>query len=160
MDYDVLYSISDNNEKWRFRSNHVVHIPVAGGKHLITRTGIVQIDARGKGAEGNAVDWNRSRVAFKIDITRDFWPPNMDFAVEMWSPFVTINVVSDDGNAFAAGWAIDDFGMENPPYISMVDGLLLFWADIAVRHVDAWLQRIAYSITILGSFIPTVTKHD
>jgi hypothetical protein len=82
------------------------------------------------------------------------------FAVEEWSPFVSLSSIYDQGQSVNAGFAVNDW--RPSPFATGTDvftgqqvnniftGVI---ADIGVSDSDAWLYRLSYNITLVGKIV-------
>jgi hypothetical protein len=82
------------------------------------------------------------------------------FALDEWSPFVTLGSIFDQDQSINAGFAVNDW-RPNPfdsgkDVVSGAQVGQIFTgvvADLAVSDSDAWLYRLNYNITLLGQIV-------
>lgn len=151
-------------------------------KWLLILSGIVLANQRGD----NSGSWNHQTVSFIPDIagpddpTATSGPLNwaiarygiprptgtvgqdylVRFALDEWSPFVSLGSVFDQGPSNNAGFAVDDWGpnhfdngtdvVTNVAVNNIFTGVN---ADLAVNDTDAWIYRLGYNITLLGTIV-------
>lgn len=64
-----------------------------------------------------------------------------------WAPFVTVASVSNDGEGDNVAWAVDWFRLTNA---SMVMREASVECQLAVRDIDGFILRVAYTVHLLG----------
>lgn len=155
------YKETNTSDKNRFIANHWLHTECSNGLQLVTKTGILILN----NFKGTGGDWLRERIIFYPNFPHVILPmkepdnPNeepekMWFKIRQWDPFVTLNAISNDGDAKNAGWAVDDFGINRDvTYDMRIRHWIPMWADIAVRDTDGYIYRIGYRITLTGTFV-------
>ena len=87
------------------------------------------------------------------------------FSVEEWVPFVAPNSMFNESQSMNCGFAVDvwrpnHFGsgmdvLTNQPVNNIFSGIN---ADLAVRDTDSWLDRLGYTITLLGKIVFLATS--
>lgn len=130
----------------RFESTHWVHLPAGNGTHLVTLTGLVEVNLGGL-AYG---EWKEERLTLELPFPTSFFPEDRWFQVEQWAPFLTISAIDNQREGIHAGWAVAKYG--GPGAVRIRDGVKI-WADIAVRNSDAYLLKVGYTLTVCGSFV-------
>lgn len=155
---------------------------IAQQKWLLVLSGVVIADQRGDNSGG----WNQQTVSFEPDMAGlDVpgatsgplnWaiaqygiprPPGVAgqdylvrFALDEWSPFVSLSAIFDQAQSINAGYAVNvwrpnAFGsgtdiLTNEPVGALFTGVN---ADLAVSDSDAWIYRLGYNITLLGRIV-------
>lgn len=130
--------------------------------------------------EGGGGDWFRETLqihpdlagAVRYAISRHSVPrppgtENVDyqiaFQVEQWAPFAALGSVFDQNQSINAGFAVDRWrpapfysGTEIATGQNLGNLFAAIRVDVAVRDIDAWLHRVNYHITLLGTirFLP------
>jgi hypothetical protein len=151
-------------------------------KWLLILSGIVLANQRGD----NSGSWNHQTVSFMPamagpdDQTATSGPLNwaiarygiprppgtvgqqylVRFALDEWSPFVSLGSVFDQGSSVNAGFAVDDWRpnhfesgtdvVTNETVNNVFTGVN---ADLAVNDTDAWIYRLGYNITLIGRIV-------
>jgi len=151
-------------------------------KWLLVLSGVVIANLKGD----NSGTWNHQTVSFIPDMagtddpTSTSGPLNwaishynipkpsgsvgtdylIRFALEEWSPFVSLGSVYDQGQSINAGFAVDDWRpnhfdsgtdvVSGQPVNNIFTGVN---ADLAVSDSDAWLYRLTYNITLIGRIV-------
>jgi len=82
------------------------------------------------------------------------------FALDEWSPFVSLSAIFDQAQSINAGYAVNvwrsnhfDSGTDivtKQPVGNLFSGVN---ADLAVSDSDAWIYRLGYNITLLGRIV-------
>jgi hypothetical protein len=82
------------------------------------------------------------------------------FSVQEWAPFVSLGSVFDQEASVNAGFAVDDWRpnhfesgtdvVTNEAVSNIFTGVN---ADLAVSDKDAWIYRLGYNITLLGTIV-------
>ncbi len=82
------------------------------------------------------------------------------FALDEWSPYVSLGSVYDQGQSINAGFAVNDWRpnsfdtgtdvVTSQPVNNIFTGVNV---DLAVSDSDAWLYRLSYNITLLGKIV-------
>jgi hypothetical protein len=151
-------------------------------KWLLVLSGVVIADQRGDNSGG----WNQQTVSFEPDMAgldvpgatsgplnwaiaqygiprptgvagRDYL---VRFALDEWSPFVSLSAIFDQAQSINAGYAVNvwrpnAFGsgtdiVTKQPVGNLFSGVN---ADLAVSDSDAWIYRLGYNITLLGRIV-------
>ncbi|HET6418692.1 MAG TPA: hypothetical protein VFG19_00960 [Geobacteraceae bacterium] len=141
---DIYIHQGNPDDATRFSSQYWVQTPVANDRYLVTISGIVIIDYKGITSD----EWRRDRLHLGIKFPTDFFPKNKILKLEQWAPFITINAIYNKDESVNAGWAVDNFGLDDVT----IGGYISIWADIAVRDSDGYLFRLGYNVTVSGYF--------
>jgi hypothetical protein len=151
-------------------------------KWLLVLSGVVIADQRGDNSGG----WNQQTVSFEPDVAgldvpgatsgplnwaiaqygiprptgvagQDYF---VRFALDEWSPFVSLSAIFDQAQSINAGYAVNvwrpnAFGsgtdiVTKQPVGNLFSGVN---ADLAVSDSDAWIYRLGYNITLLGRIV-------
>jgi hypothetical protein len=151
-------------------------------KWVLVLSGVVIANLKGD----NSGDWNHQTVSFIPDMagtddpTSTSGPLNwaishynipkpsgsvgtdylIRFALEGWSPSVSLGSVYDQSQSINAGFAVDDWRpnhfdsgtdvVTGQPVNNIFTGVN---ADLAVSDSDAWLYRLTYNITLIGKIV-------
>jgi hypothetical protein len=144
-------------------------------KWLLVLSGVVLANLKGD----NSGDWNRQTVSFIPDMAGSDDPtwaishyniprPSgsvgtdylIRFALEGWSPSVSLGSVYDQGQSINAGFAVDDWRpnhfdsgtdvVTGQPVNNVFTGVN---ADLAVSDSDAWFFRLTYNIVLIGKIV-------
>jgi hypothetical protein len=141
-------------------------------KFLLFLSGVAFIDLTGTLPN----DWRREQVEISPDIRpaldhaistfsipRPPGPPDASFPalrVERGVPFVSNSAVFNGGSSGQAGFAVDDWRLDNsgtatdPVTGSALRGLFGgVIADLAVRNRGAVIHRLSYQMTLLGRIV-------
>jgi hypothetical protein len=141
-----FYQADPDHQQRFFASPHWVHTEVANGRQLVTITGIAKLEFFGE----DSAQWRREQLRLHLNFPPIF-PAGMWFRVEHWAPFVTISGVHTGGDNHNGGWAIDEFGLVDPPVL--IAGVITIWANIRVRGAGFSLFRVGYTLTVSGVFV-------
>jgi hypothetical protein len=94
--------------------------------------------------------WQRGSATFFVPFPE--LPVDQGLIIENWAPTVVMASIQNDEVANNAGWAVDDFNVVDaggPPVTGITAGF-----NYAVGDTDGYLERVAYSITVVGSYAP------
>lgn len=137
-----MINLHEGSEPGRFQSKHVVQSRTADNEYLYTITGIVVVDMKGMGPA-----WRRDRVYLSI-LFPGAVPAGRRLRILQWATLITPSAIANDYAAENAGWAVDSFGGPDGTLYVSPGGYFTLWADVAVRDIDGWLYRLAYSTTL------------
>ncbi len=146
----LSFSQLDGQYKDRFSSTHWAHLEGVGGVHLITFTGVVEVDLEAQ--HGLFVkeksSWVLEDLKLELALPRAVVPADQAFRVSRSAPLVTLNGI---GGISTVGWSVHEFS--GPANVVLTDGVPLT-ATIGVYSSGEVLHRIAYSLTLTGSLEP------
>jgi len=98
--------------------------------------------------------------------TTQFQTPSPDprdydlvFSVEGWAPFVSLSAIFDQDESINAGYAVKVWrprhflhGLKFPDVTQPINNIFTgVSADISIRDNDAFILRLGYHITLLGT---------
>lgn len=116
----------------QFMANqHEIRTRTGDGQDMVVVSGHAGYHWKGSGGS-----WKRDEFLIPVG---PVWGSLQDVA-----PMVTISAISNSDHAVNAGWAIDWCNW------STLSGRLLLRAGAAVRDVDGYLLRVAYTATCIG----------
>jgi alpha-ketoglutarate-dependent taurine dioxygenase len=148
----VATDISQKQNPERFKSVHYLVMPSTGGQTYVGLTGVVLATLRGTSEE----QWREEtfRIFVNLDkATKDAgFPPTFGFRARHWTAFATLSSIFNDEEANDAGWAVNEFRLEDPRTVRQAAHLIV---DTAVRDTDGHIFRLGYNITMLGTFQQT-----
>ena len=109
----------------------------------------------------STADWRRDSLRMRIDLTGPIQftgrsasqGRELKFKVEQWAPYSTINSMYNEHQSVDAGYAADAF---RPIFITRGASTPLFdtlEVDLAVRDTDAFIYRIGYHLTLVGTIV-------
>jgi hypothetical protein len=139
-------STPNNN---RLSSNHWVHFTDPEGRQVYVLSGTVILDPPPVGPP-NGSGWHRDETWFSI-LLPDL-PDGQGLVIEQWAPTVLLGSIVNLGVAENAGWAVDDFDLSVDPGVA--DARVFPTFNYAVSDRDGYLERVAYSITVVGYYAP------
>lgn len=137
-------TVSERSNPDLFVSKHWLHTKTVDDKEFVNLSGIAMLHWKGTGQT-----WNRNRLLLVVDLPHII-PAGKLLKIEQWTPFITLNAIYNKNHAVNAGWAVDEFwgpgAVETSNYIHL-------WATIAIRDIDGYLYRVAYSLSLVGRFV-------
>lgn len=136
------------NNPGMFVNPEVIHTKSGDQKDIIVLSGIVNLNLQGNSAE----KWLRGGFGLVIDI-RSMLPEKIGFKIEQQTSLVTVNSIFNAGHSVNAGYAVDSCGVKRT---GRFDLYVIIEGTDAIRDVDAFLYRIGYYSTVLGTFGPGV----
>jgi hypothetical protein len=110
-------------------------------------TGIFIVNLR-----GSSQDWLRERISLSVPIPG--LPNDKGLAVENWAPLFTLSAIYNEGNSVNNGDAIDNFFLDIPSDPNVGTHSLSWEVDVGIRDSDAFIFRIGYNITLVGTLKP------
>ncbi|MGX9726200.1 MAG: hypothetical protein ACTFAK_02420 [Candidatus Electronema sp. VV] len=138
--------ISQFSNPEMFVNPEVIHTKSGDQRDIIVLSGIVHLNLKGNSTE----NWLRDRFSLAIDI-RSVLPENIGFRIEQQTSIVTVNSIFNAGHSVNAGYAVDSCGVDRT---GRFNHLVSIQGAVAIRDVDAFLYRIGYYSTLLGTFGP------
>jgi murein DD-endopeptidase MepM/ murein hydrolase activator NlpD len=144
---------------------------IANQKWLMVLSGVAIANLEGN----SGLDWLRETVAIRPDLSGPLHfaidkygipiPPGTEgsnfrsvFRVEQWAPFASLSSIFNQDQSVNSGFAVDVWRPNpfasgtNPVSNAHVDNLFAgIQVDVAVRDTDAWIYRLGYNITLLGT---------
>lgn len=146
----LSFSQLDGQHRDRFSATHWAHLEGVGGVHLITLTGVVEVDLEAQ--HGLLVreksSWVLEDLKLELALPRAVVSADQAFRVSRSAPLVTLNGI---GGISTVGWSVHDFS--GPANVLLTDGVPLA-ATIGVYSSGEVLHRIAYSVTLTGTLEP------
>jgi hypothetical protein len=156
-----MITLNSRIHRDRFGSQHYISSALSKDRQLIILSGIVLVHFSGPDEHaGEATQWNWHREQLYLTVDLDaLLPPDKWFHIEQWAPMITVNafvlqVPPDAGFAGGGfyhypGVVVDSFWLEFPDPATDVR----LRGDIAVRYPASQLFRIAYHVTLTGTFV-------
>ena len=138
--------ISQFSNPEMFVNPEVIHTKSGDQRDIIVLSGIVHLDLKGNSTK----NWLRDRFSLAIDI-RSVLPENIGFRIEQQTSIVTVNSIFNAGHSVNAGYAVDSCGVDRT---GQFNHFVSIQGAVAIRDVDAFLYRIGYYSTLLGTFGP------
>jgi len=140
----MTITVSEFSNPELFRSKHWIHTKTGDNRELINLSGIALVHWKGTGQ-----NWERDTLSLGFNLP-NIIPDKKLLRIEQWTPLITLNAIYNKNHAVNAGWAVDEFwgpgAVETPGYINL-------WANVAIRDIDGYLYRVAYSLSIIGRFV-------
>jgi hypothetical protein len=136
--------ISQTSEPNRFVNPQLVHTKTGDGKELVVLSGIVHLNLKGL----TSSQWLRDKVSLSVNLGPVLLA-DKGFRHEQAACLVTINSMFNKGASTNAGYAVDTCSVKSAAGFST--GISID-CDVAVRDSDAWLYRIGYHVTLVGTF--------
>ncbi len=136
--YDEMIQVSPND----VHQSGWVKTATADGQQQYLLTGVLV--PRLKGGAG---DWRR--VTLRAAIPIPDLAAGQQFVASQWAPFVAIAAVAEELGDAVAGWAVDGCALDAP---NTPQPVLTLDVQAAVRDVSAFLLRVSYSITVVGTY--------
>jgi len=104
---------------------------------------------------GNSPNWLNQKTIFDIPIPA--LPRSQGLHIEQYAPLFTLSEVFNRGTAVNSGHAIKIFDISSvnrttDPNIGYTSAA--FQVDFAISDIDAWINRIAYNVTLIGTIKP------
>jgi hypothetical protein len=127
-----------------YTSQHFVKYPTANGLLAYTMTGVALLAFKGTGQ-----DFNRKTLELTVPIPD--LPAGQGLQLVHWAPFVTLASISNDGPAANAAWAVDTFSLPNAGQVLTSQTIE---CQLAVRDIDGYLLRVAYTLHLVGKTAP------
>ncbi|MBN9133996.1 MAG: hypothetical protein J0H48_11640 [Nitrosospira multiformis] len=108
-------------------------------------------------------DWRRDSLRMAIDLKpamqftgRSAAPgKELRFQVEQWAPYSALNSIFDANQSVNAGFAADSFRMIFATRGAFSQIFESFEVDLAVRDSDAFIFRVGYHLTLIGTIVET-----
>jgi hypothetical protein len=129
-------------------SQHWVHLTDSQQRQVYVLSGTCILDPPLVGPQDGS-RWQRGQTFF--DIPLPDLPENQGLVIEQWAPTILLGSIQNDGVANNAGWAVDDFDLENTtvPSTSVTPTF-----NYAVGDTDGYIMRVAYTVTVVGYYAP------
>jgi hypothetical protein len=143
----LSFSQLAGHHKDRFSSTHWVHLEGIGGVHLITLTGVVDVELEAEHGlfVKEKAGWVLEDLNLEIALPRAVVAADQAFRVSRSAPLVTLNGI---GGISTVGWSVH--GFEGPSDTLLTDAVVLS-ATIAVYSSGEVLHRIGYSVSLTGT---------
>lgn len=136
--YDEVIQISPND----VHSSGWLKTTTADGQQQYLLTGIIVPHLK-----GGAGDWRH--VTLRAAIALPDLAPGQQFVGSQWAPFVAIAAVAEEVGDAVSGWAVDGCALAAP---NSAQTAVTLEVQAAVRDVSAFLLRLSYSISIIGTY--------
>jgi hypothetical protein len=94
--------------------------------------------------------WQRGQTSFEVPLPG--LPQGQGLVVQQWAPAVLLGSIQNDGVANNAGWAVDDFDLQVSSGQAETAVYPVF--NYAVGDTDGYLLRVAYTVTVVGTYGP------
>jgi hypothetical protein len=128
----------------RFNSSHIVHVPLGDGRHLITLSGIVNLDykaAQQAQRHSQASGWAQEDLQLDLLLPPELVAGGQRLRLEQCAPLLTINAI---GGVSTVGWAVNACKGPGPIELSEI---LPIRAEIGVFNTGEVLHAIGYHVT-------------
>lgn len=146
----IAFSQLDLDSKDRFASSHWVHMEGVGGVHLLTLSGVVEVDLEAQHGlfVKERAEWVLEDLKLDLALPREVVPADRALRVSRSAPLITLNGL---GGVSTVGWSVHEFS--GPRDTVLTDSVPLT-AVIAVFSTGEVLHRIGYSVTLTGTLEP------
>jgi len=146
----LSFSQLDHNSRERFSSSHWTHLEGVGGVHMLTLSGVVQVDLEaGHGLMvKERAEWVLEDLRLELALPRAVVPADQALRVARSAPLVTLNGL---GGVSTVGWSVHEFS--GPRSLLLTESVPLT-AVLGVFSTGEVLHRIGYSITLTGTLEP------
>ena len=128
-----------------FASRHWLHTSLGNGQEMIMFSGNALTSIRGTS------EWRRGIVRLILPMGPAI-PEDKYFCPDNWILVMNPTSMWDKDQAVNCGFAVDTFRMVAPSPDHPYNEVELL-ADAAVRDSDAFLYRISYHLTMVGTFV-------
>jgi hypothetical protein len=146
----IAFSQLDHNSRERFSSMHWTHLEGVGGSHMLTLSGVVEVDL--EAGHGLLVkersEWVLEDLKLEIALPRAVVGADQAFRVTRSAPLVTLNGL---GGVSTVGWSVHEF---HGPLEELLTDSVPITAVIAVFSTGEVLHRIGFTITLTGTIEP------
>ena len=135
----------DRGRAERFKSSHVVHVPLGDGLHLITLSGIVTLDyksAHQAQRHSQTSGWAEEDLQLDLLLPPELVAGGQRLRLEQCAPLLTINAI---GGVSTVGWAVN--ACQGPGPIELSE-ILPIRAEIGVFNTGEVLHAIGYHVTL------------
>lgn len=127
---------------------HWVEFNVPNSRICYVLTGVFVVNLM-----GSSQNWLRQRIYLSIPIPA--LPQGYGLHIEQWAPLFTLTSIYNRDNSVNNGDAIDNFDLSSRVTDSNYgESSANFYADVAIRDSDAFIYRIGYNITLIGTRKP------
>jgi len=124
----------------------IAHLP--NNKVMYVLTGTFNVNLKGQNQ-----NWLFDQLSLSISLPET--NQQQGLSIEYWAPFFTLNSVYNQDEAVNSGHAVNDFWIDSPvgdpqfgtQYVS-------FKVNTAVRDSDAYIYKIGFNITLIGTYRP------
>lgn len=146
----LSFSQLDHNSKDRFSSCHWVHLEGVGGVHLLTLSGVVEVDLEAEHGlmVKERAEWVLEDLKLAIALPKEVVPAGQALRVQRSAPLITLNGL---GGVSTVGWSVHEF---SGPRDSLLTDAVPLTAVIGVYSTGEVLHRIGYSVTLTGTLEP------
>jgi len=146
----LSFSQISGHHRDSFASTHWVHLEGIGGVHLITLTGVVEVDLEAQHGlfEKEKSSWVLEDLNLELALPRAVVGDDQAFRVIRSAPLITLNGI---GGISTVGWSVHEFG--GPSDTLLIDSVPLT-ATIGVYSSGEVLHRIGYSVSLTGRLEP------
>lgn len=146
----LTFSQLDPSSKDRFASTHWVHLEGAGGVHLLTLSGVVEVDLEAQHGllVKERAEWVLEDLRLELALPREVVPADQALRVQRSAPLVTLNGL---GGISTVGWSVHEF---TGPRNTLLTESVPLTAVIGVYSTGEILHRIGYSISLSGTLEP------
>jgi hypothetical protein len=127
-------------------SQHWVHFTDAQQREVYVLSGTCILNPVETGPQDGS-RWHRGKTDFAIPVPD--LPEGQGLVIQQWAPTVVLGSIQNDGVANNAGWAVDDFDLENT---SVASTSVTPTFNYAVGDTDGYLLRVAYTVTVVGYY--------
>jgi hypothetical protein len=134
-------------------SQHWVHFTDSQQREVYVLSGTCILDPPLIGPQDGSL-WQRGQTSIEIPLPD--LPEGQGLVIQQWSPAVVLGSIQNLQVATNAGWAVDDFDLEVNPGQAYADVYATF--NYAVGDTDGYLLRVAYTVTIVGYYSPSIIQ--
>jgi hypothetical protein len=147
----LIVNLSERGHPDRFVSKHWVATQAGDGREMFILSGIALINLQGVSSE----QWRRGRYRLGVNLDQPLLTAGQDptqtgLLIEQWTPLVTPYSIFNAGQSLNSGFAVDEvfdvLPVNRPTRDVFLEGC------VAVRDSDAFLFRVGYHLTLLGTF--------
>jgi hypothetical protein len=156
------------DQQWLLVLSGVVEAGLKGNSAWLNETVSFLPDnslSLGVGLNAGPLNWaiNHYSIPRPSQDPRDY---NVVFSVQGWAPFACLSAIFDEHQSIDAGFAVNSWrpshfltGVKYPEVTQPLNNVFAgITVDVGVRDDDAWILKLSYHITLLGTIAFAATN--